>query len=76
MNFYSLKIQMLFGGEDFEQFPSCLCNDLTPNEEDYDTIKIIKTNINLSLIQNSCCFNIQDAMDGIVALRLSIIRRT
>lgn len=56
-------------GEDFEQFPAGLCNNLTPNEDDYDLIKTIKTNINLSLIQNSNCFGMQDCMDGIVALR-------
>lgn len=61
---------MLYGGDDFEQFPAGLCNNLTPNEEDYDTIKVIKTKIKLSLIQDSACFGMQDSMDGIVALRL------
>lgn len=68
MNFYLLRNQKLCGGDDFDQFPAGLCVNLTPNEEDYDTIKIIKTNIKLSLIQDSTCFGMQDAMDGIVAI--------
>lgn len=57
-------------GEDFEQYPAGLCNDLVPNEEDYDLVKTIRTTINLDLIQNSSCFGMQDAMDGIIALRI------
>lgn len=63
-----LKNQIQCGGDDFEQFPAGLCMNLTPNEEDYDTIKTIKTNIKLALIQDSTCFGMQDAMDGIVAI--------
>lgn len=68
MSCYSLKNQIRCGGDDFEQFPAGLCVNLTPNEEDYDTIKTIKTNIKLALIQDSTCFGMQDAMDGIVAI--------
>lgn len=55
-------------GVDFEYTPCCLCNNLTPNEEDYDTIKTLKTTIKLNLIQDSCCFSMQDMMDGCCSL--------
>lgn len=70
MSFCLQRNQILCGGDDFEQFPAGLCNNLSPNEDDYNIVKKIKTKINLSLIQNSTCFGMQDAMDGIVALRL------
>ena len=57
-----------FWGENFEYFPCCLCNDIIPNKELYDVVKTIKTKIKLDLIQNSCCFSMQDAIDGIVAI--------
>ena len=57
-----------FWGENFEYFPSCLCNELIPNGEYYCLVKTIKTDIDLDLIQNSCCFSYQDAIDGIVAI--------
>lgn len=55
-------------GEDWDVVPCCLCNDLVPDENDYDVIRVLKTNIDLSLVQDSCCFGMQDALDGIVAL--------
>lgn len=60
--------QIRFGGENFEHMPCCLCNGLIPNEEDYDTVKSIKTDLELVLIQESCCHSFQDCADGIVPL--------
>lgn len=57
-----------FWGDNFEYMPSCLCNELVPFNNSYNVVKKIKTNIRLSLIQNSCCFSFQDAIDGIVAI--------
>lgn len=57
-----------FWGDNFEYMPSCLCNELIPFNNSYNLVKKIKTNIKLSLIQNSCCFSFQDAIDGIVAI--------
>ena len=34
----------------------------------YDLVKKIRTDIDLDLIQKSCCFSFQDCIDGIVAL--------
>lgn len=57
-----------FWGENFEYFPSCLCNELIPDKDSYDVVKVVKTKIKLDLIQKSCCFSMQDAIDGIVAI--------
>lgn len=57
-----------FWGEDFEQKPCCLVNNLTPNDEFITEIHIVKTKIKLDLVQNNCCFGFQDCIDGIVAL--------
>ena len=57
-----------FWGENFEYMPCCLCNELNPDEEQYSTVKTIKTKLKLSIITDSCCHSMQDTMDGIVAL--------
>lgn len=57
-----------FWGENFEYVPCCLCNELIPMEDKYNIVKVIKTDIKLNLIQDSCCFSFQDAMDGIIAI--------
>lgn len=55
-------------GEDFEVMPAGMCNNLIPNQEDYDEIKSTNLPIKLNLIQESCCFSMQDCMDGIISL--------
>ena len=57
-----------FWGEDFEQKPCCLVNNLTPKEEYVYEIHIVKMKIKLDLIQNNCCFSVSDCYDGIIAL--------
>lgn len=57
-----------FWGENFEYMPCCLCNELIPDENSYDLVETYKTPLKLSLIQNSCCFSYQDAIDQIVAI--------
>ena len=57
-----------FWRENFEYMPCCLCNELIPDENMYDLVKKIRTDIDLDLIQKSCCFSFQDCIDGIVAL--------
>lgn len=57
-----------FWGENFEYMPCCLCNGLIPYENSYSIVKTIKTKIKLNLIQDSCCFSYQDAIDNIVAI--------
>lgn len=55
-------------GEDFEIMPAGMCNSLIPNQEDYKEVKNVSLDFKLTLIQNSCCFSMQDCMDGIVSL--------
>lgn len=58
-------------GDDFNYKPSCLCNNLMVSEEYVTEVHIVKTDIKLDLIQNSCCFSISDAYDGIVSIAWS-----
>ena len=55
-------------GENFEQKPACLVNDLMISDEYITEIHIVKMKIKLDLIQNNCCFAVSDAIDGIVAI--------
>lgn len=57
-----------FWGENFEVFPSCLCTALIPDEKEYNMVKTLKTELKLSLAQESCCTSMQDAIDGIIAI--------
>lgn len=57
-----------FWGEDFNQKPACLVNNLTPKEDYITEIHIVKMKIKLDLIQDNCCFGFQDCTDGIIAL--------
>ena len=55
-------------GENWEFKPSCLVNELVPSEEYITEVHIVKTKIKFDLIQENCCFGMQDALDGIVAV--------
>ena len=55
-------------GENWEYKPCCLVNDLSPSEEYITEVRVVKTKIKFDLIQNNCCFGMQDCLDGIVAL--------
>jgi hypothetical protein len=57
-----------FFGDGFEYKPAGLCNNLVPFEKYIDKVVMVKTLMNLDLIQDSGCFSMQDCMDGIVAL--------
>jgi len=55
-------------GENWEYKPCCLVNDLSPSEEYITEVRVVKTKIKFDLIQDNCCFGMQDCLDGIVAL--------
>jgi len=55
-------------GEDFNEKPACLVNDLMVSDEYVTEIHIVKTKIKLDLIQNNCCFSVSDSYDQICAL--------
>lgn len=55
-------------GEEWGEKPACNCNNLMPEEEYYEYIKELKTNIVFDLAQKNCCFSMSDCRDGCVAL--------
>lgn len=57
-----------FWGDNFDQKPACLCNDIEPLEDTFDTIKKIRMKIKLDLAQESCCHSMADCIDGIIAV--------
>lgn len=57
-----------FWGEDFDQKPSCLCNEMNPLEDTYEEVHKVKTKFRLDLAQDSCCHSMVDCIDGIIAL--------
>lgn len=57
-----------FWGENFDQKPACLVNNLMVDDEFITEIHIVKMKIKLDLIQDNCCFSVSDAMDGIVSI--------
>ena len=59
-----------FWGEDWENKPASLVNDLKPSDEYITEIRIIKTKIKFDLIQNNSCFSMQDCLDGCVAIAI------
>ena len=57
-----------FWGEGFEYMPASLASELTPNEDSYEVVKTITTDLKLGLACESCCHSMQDCIDDIVAL--------
>ena len=57
-----------FWGDGFDEKPSCLVNNLTPDEEYITEVHIVKMKIKLELAQDNCCFGMQDVLDGILSL--------
>lgn len=57
-----------FWGDDFENMPACLNEEMHPADMYITEVHKVKTKIKLSLIQQNCCFSFQDAADNIVAL--------
>lgn len=55
-------------GEDFNQKPACLVNNLMISEEYITEVHTVKTKIKFDLIQDNCCFSVSDCYDGIIAL--------
>lgn len=55
-----------FWGENFDIMPSSLCNELIPDENEYNIICEIITEIRLDLAIESGCFSYQDVTDGII----------
>lgn len=54
--------------EGWENKPACIMRNLTPEDNMYDYIAEVKTEIKLDLAQDNCCFSMQDCRDKIIAL--------
>ena len=54
--------------EGWENKPACVMRDLTPEDDMYEYIAELKTDIKLDLAQENCCFSMQDCRDNIIAL--------
>ena len=54
--------------EGWENKPACVMRDLTPEDDMYEYIAELKTDLILDLAQDNCCFSMQDCRDNVVAL--------
>lgn len=54
--------------EGWENKPACVMKYLTPEDDMYEYIAELKTDIKLDLAQENCCFSMQDCRDNIIAL--------
>lgn len=54
--------------EGWEIKPACNERDLTPEDDMYEYVAEIKTELKLDLAQENCCFSMQDCRDSVVAL--------
>jgi hypothetical protein len=54
--------------EGWENVPAGIMRDLTPEDDMYEYIAEIKTELKLNLAQNNTCFSMQDCRDKIIAL--------
>ena len=55
-------------GEDFDEKPACLANNLMVSDEFITEVHVVKTKIKFDLIQDNCCFSISDCYDNICAI--------
>lgn len=62
------KQKEVFWGEDFEQKPAGICNDLTPMEDSFEDVRKIRVKFKLDLAKDSCCYSMSDCIDGVIAL--------
>ena len=54
--------------EDWNEKPAANCRYLKPDEELYDYVKELKTDLTLDLAQNNCCVSMQDVRDHVHCL--------
>ena len=55
-------------GEDWNEAPASLINDLNVDEQYKTETHVIKTEIAFNLVQNNGCFSMQDCIDGCCCL--------
>ena len=54
--------------EGWENKPSCNMRNLTPEDDMYEYVAEVKTDLKLDLAQDNCCYSMQDCRDKVVAL--------
>lgn len=54
--------------EGWENKPACIMRNLTPENDMYEYVAELKTDIMLDLAQDNCCFSMQDCRDNVIAL--------
>lgn len=67
-DFYFTSDLENFWGDDFEQKPAGICNNLIPYEDTYTEIKRVTLKFKLDLSQDQTCLSMQDVIDGCCAL--------
>ena len=55
-------------GENWDYKPAGLVGELSPDEEYVTEVHVLLTKIKFELIQDNCCFSLQDCIDGCVAI--------
>lgn len=54
--------------EEWGEKPACNCSNLMPEDDMYQYVKELKTEITFDLAQKNCCFSMQDCRDKCIAL--------
>jgi hypothetical protein len=70
-NIYHLLITIdseLTWGEGWENKPACVMRSLTPEDDMYEYVAEVKTEVLLDLAQDNCCYSMQDCRDKVIAL--------
>ena len=52
----------------WENKPACVMRDLTPEDDMYEYVAEVKTELKFDLAQDNCCFTMQDCRDNVIAL--------
>lgn len=55
-------------GPDWDYPNPSICSDLAPDPTTYDTVKTVVTTYRLKTIQQTTCYSMEYAMNGIIAL--------
>lgn len=65
--YFSEEPQMVWG-ESWSEKPAYSSNLTVPEQRNYDSIEMLRTEIVFGLAKNSTCFSMQDAKDQVVSL--------
>ena len=65
--YFSDEAEMAWG-MDWEYRPATVCNIGIPQRMNYDSIKIVRSKIILTVAQKNSCFSMQDCKDGVIPI--------